>query len=198
MGHKIVSRIAFKRDGSSTVRIQVDFAGAEHAETFLAAAGKRRMRRVYAAIRAVAVNEPDRSRDRSGEIQPKLPRGVREVLRTAAEGKRCTSHALLRRWLERYIDFDKGKRRPGKRKGRFKGPANSSQFRQTGREMCKSAEFVRMTFDAGSEDAKLAIERLAKATQLTISQFFAALIQRRSEEQGHRAKDSLGQPESGT
>ncbi len=88
---------------------------------------------------------------------------------------------MLRRWLGRYVDFDTGTRRRGKQK-RFKKPANLSRFREEGRALLNGGDLVRLTFDAGSEAAKLAIGRLVASTEMDFSEFFAALIKRRCHE----------------
>jgi hypothetical protein len=185
-----VSKILISRkDNSTRVSLDVDFATEAFADAFLAAKATQRMRQVNKAIRAVAQRQPDKTRKRLGELQPLLPRQVREALRKAAAAEHITSAALVKRWLEHYVDFEAGRRRRNKQKQRR--PVKLADFRESGRALLKDDDRIRFTFDAGSENAKLAIERLIKATGVTISGFFTALVLRQCNELGHDPSGSL-------
>jgi hypothetical protein len=120
------------------------------------------------------------TRDREGELQPQVPRWLRDrVNAIAAEHGPRKVNQLVRRELARWIDFGRGTRKRklldnGKRRLR---PLPSA-FVEQGLALVREPDLVRFTFNAGSPKAKRAIKELIDARDINMSLFFSVIFER--------------------
>ena len=129
------------------------------------------------------IQPPVTKRERAGELQPEIPRTLREALRTegAAVGPRG-SNARVQRELEAWINFGTGRRRT--RVDRKTGkpvllrPRKGISFKERGRALMREQDVVRFTFNAGNARNKRTIEKLLAGLDMNLSEFFSALIER--------------------
>lgn len=183
MVQRIVRGMRVDQEGCR-VTIAVDFATPYYAERFKAADGKRAMGALRGKMASIARGDPDRSRDRSGELQPQLPADLREKLAKAAEKAGTTSSELIRNWLGAYVDFETGERKKDRTTKQRKLPTGIKKFRERGHKLRSARDPVRLTFDTCSEENKAAVLGLVRGTRMNLSEFFTALIDRHLERVG--------------
>jgi hypothetical protein len=189
MSQKAVRSMALSQNGSHAAMV-IEFAKPDQAERFVAAQGKRAMGAVRRRIESIARGAPDRSRQRSGELQPQLPTQLRERLSALATEERTTSSRIIRKWLNPYIDFETGDRRKNKTTEEFRLPRPLSAFQKRGEQLHATSDLTRLTFDAGNRANKKAINGLTARTHMNISEFFTALIDLGLEQRPARRSDS--------
>ena len=130
---------------------------------------------------------PRRERDRKGELEPQIPRRLHDALKAkaAALGPRKQT-ALVKAALGKWIDFGRKERLPrlvtvrrnGKTIKKRRGFKRlNTKFKERGRMLAREPDLVRFTFNAGSEEAREAIEDLLRDAALTQTEFFSALIE---------------------
>lgn len=121
-------------------------------------------------------------RERDGYVQPQVPKGLRDRFKSVARQRGLGGGAAyLRAYLERWINPKTGKRR--RRGGRSLRPRRSQEFATRGRELIMAAQggtggesVARYSFDA--RNSKVGLMNLTRAMNLSISEFFSALMER--------------------
>ena len=134
---------------------------------------RREKARLAAALTRLIAPHPQ-DRDREGELQPQVPRLLRDQLRDEARklGARKVNE-LIREKLGSWIDFGVGRRKKNKKGIRMR-PGRA--FRERGRELARMKDRVRYTFNAGSGSAADAVLQLVKASDMNLSEFFSAVF----------------------
>jgi hypothetical protein len=120
--------------------------------------------------------------ERPGRIQPLIPVDLNDRFKAlgVAKGK-GNRHRLIKNELKKLFDLETGK---NIRKKAASGKDMTGKFSNNSR-FCEQAEILngakdktRFNFVAGSDEASSAIQKYVKKNAITLSGFFAALIER--------------------
>jgi hypothetical protein len=122
-------------------------------------------------------------RIRDGNLQPQVPKSLRDKIKTLGhETGYGSGAAYLKTHINRLVNPKTGRRQKKKKGGNIR-PADSKVFIARGRELIKDAKsrtngeiLTRYTYDAAQ--SKTGIMALTKAMDMTLSEFFSALMER--------------------
>lgn len=136
--------------------------------------------------RVLAPNRFKRVRRRDGQFQPLVPQRLRNALHETAYRRGVDANAALvwvprklhrfRRWPTAY---QKGVSADGMAKrGPYVRIASADDVRARGRVLNLEPDRVRLTFNAGTAKARVAVEKLIQAMALSVFESLAAVVER--------------------
>lgn len=174
-------------ENPSRVRIELELS-VEEATEFVQGARKAKRATSNSLLNVVEeiTQMRRKKRERDGYLQPQVPESLRNRFKEISrQGGSGGGAAYLRDLIGSWIDSTTGRRRrdPKSNDRRFLRPPRRYEFRDRGRELIRRAKegadgerLVRYTFDAGS--SKDGLFELASALNVSLSEFFAALMER--------------------